>query len=234
MRTARNCAIYLLMLACSSAFSQQINDDTFHYNNPNPAFPEKSGPMVCWDEGHFNIHTAVSNYQAFADLLRGDGYQIERFGEDFSNLSTKNCDLLIIANPLSEYNSQDWDLPHDSAFTLQEMEELVAWIIGGGNLLLVADHSPISGNVTDLGAVLGIMIANAYALMEGESRAFFRTSAGTLKSHKITQGRSELEAVDMLVSFGGIAAIFGEMWDPITVFGENDTAYIRTQHTNLS
>jgi len=234
MKAVRNAAFCFLLLGCFTAFSQQINDDTFKYENPNPAFSEGSGPLVCWDEGHFNIHTSESSYKAFADLLRGDGYQILRYGERFSNLSARNCNLLIIANPLSEYSSKDWDLPHDSAFTRDDIDELVAWIIGGGNLLLVADHSPVAGNVTDLGAVLGIMIANAYALMDQESRAVFRTSTGTLMSHKITQGRSELETIDSLVSFGGLAAIFGEMWDPITVFGENDTAYIRTQHTNLS
>ncbi len=232
-------AIRIFIFATSSIFctlvwSQQIHDETFRYVNPSPAYTADSGPIVCIDEGHFNFHTADGNYKGFADLLRTDGYRVRGFAENFTELANSNCDLLVIANPISEYNSQDWDLPHYSAFTRSEIDDLVSWIINGGNLLFVADHSPVAGNSADLGSVLGIVIANAYALIGGESTGVFSRADGTLKSHKITQGRNDSESIDRLTSFGGLAAIFGSMWDPITVFADGDTAYIRVQHTNLS
>ena len=228
--------IVLVLVVKSSAYlaAQQIHDESYSFENPNPVFNLGEGPTVCIDEGHFNFHTADGNYLAFANLLRSDGYLVKGYKSQFTELTGSDCELLVIANPISEYNSTDWDLPHYSAFTRSDMDQLVAWVIAGGNLLLIADHSPVAGTIADLGAVFGIVVVNAYALIDGESQGVFSSSNGTLKSHSITQGRFSSESVDSLTSFGGLAAIFGEVWDPITVFDEGDTAYIRVQHTNLS
>ena len=53
--------------------------------------------------------------------------------------------------------------PHPSAFTRDDISELVKWVRGGRSLLLIIDHAPVPGAAADLGAVLGINMLDGHA-----------------------------------------------------------------------
>jgi hypothetical protein len=205
--------------------AQQVRDDAFRWTNANPAFAAGRGPVVCIDEGHHNFHTADGRYKPFAELLRGDGYVVNALKGKFTPPSLTACRVLAIANALSAENEDDWTYPHPSAFTRDEIRALAGWIRGGGSLLLIADHAPMAGAARDLGAVLGLVMIDAYA-DGGPGADVFRASAGTLRPHPIAQGRSPSERVDSVMTFTGQAAQITPGWEPLLVFGPEATANI--------
>ena len=217
----------VLMLAASSTAAQQVRDTSFRFENTNPAFPAAAGPVVCIDEGHNNFHTADGRYWAFAELLRQDGYRVEGFGGKFDPKGLLNCSILVIANP-GEVGMDD-AYPHPSAFTRDDINELVKWVRGGRSLLLIIDHAPIPGAAADLGAVLGINMLDGHA--EGPPRRLagpdiFQLENGTLKRHPILAGRAESERVTRVATFGGAAFHTSVEFQPLMVFGSGSTAEI--------
>ncbi len=205
--------------------AQQVSDESFQFHNPRPAFAAGEGPQVCIDEGHYNFHTASGRYKPFAELLRGDGYSVEGFARDFTPEGLAGCTLLVVANPLAEENQSDWTYPHPSAFTKDEIRDLMAWVRGGGRLLLFADHAPIAGAARDLGAVFGIVMIDAY-VDAGPGPDQFRIADGTLLSHSISRGRYPAERVDSVMTFTGQAIQITQGWEPLLIFGPEATARI--------
>ncbi len=216
------CALLLFPL-CVTA--QQMSDENFQFANPNPAFLPGEGPHVCIDEAHYNFHTADGRYKPFAELLRGDGYIVTGFAQPFTSETLADCGLLVIANPLAEANQGDWSYPHPSAFTKEELQVLMAWVRGGGRLLLFADHAPIAGAARDLGAVFGLVMMDVYA-SGGSLPDAFRIADGTLQPHLILQGRSKAEQIDSVMTFVGQAVQITQGWDPLLVFGPDAEARI--------
>jgi hypothetical protein len=213
-------ALVLLAGLCifAEAAAQQTGDTSFRFENPDPAFAPGEGPRVCIDKGHYNFHTADGRYKPFADLLRGDGYEVSGLGASFSASTLSGCDLLVIANALADGNDGDWTYPHDSAFLREEIQALLMWVRGGGRLLLFADHAPFAGAARDLGAAFGALMLDLYA-DGGPGLDQFRISDATLRLHAIQQGRSSVEAVDRLTTFTGQAFQISAGWDPLLVFG---------------
>lgn len=203
--------------------AQQRSDDTFHFVNPAPAFPNATGPTVCIDEGHHNFHTAGGRYAPFADLLRDDGYVVSEFSGAFNEAGLAECGLLVIANPLAAENATDWTYPHPSAFTKAEIQGLLEWTRNGGRLLLFADHAPIAGASRDLAATFGVLMVDAY-VDGGPGPDVFRLADGTLREHAIVRGRAEAESVDSITSFTGQAFQLTENWLPLVVFGRHAVA----------
>ncbi len=192
--------LLVLMLAVSS-IAQQVRDTSFRFENANPAFPVGTGPLVCIDEAHDNFHTADGRYWAFAELLRKDGYQVEGFGGKFDATGLLDCSILVSANP-GEVGMDD-AYPHPSAFTRDDISELVKWVRGGGSLLLIIDHAPVPGAAADLGAVLGINMLDGEARGRPEgspSPDIFQLENGTLKRHPILAGRAEGERTTWIVT----------------------------------
>ena len=216
-------AIFLLTIP---VWAQQVGDAGFRFENKNPAYAQDKGPAVCIDEAHNNFHTAEGRYKPFAELLRGDGYTVKRFTNSFSQQTLTGCSILVIANPIGEENADDWSYPHPSAFTRDELRELMLWVRGGGSLLLFADHAPIPGAAGDLGAVFGVMMADAYADAVPGKPDDFRLEDGTLKPHPILAGRRETEKVDSVRTFTGQAFQITEDWQPLLVFGAGAVARI--------
>ncbi len=212
-----------LVLAASSTAAQQIRDTSFRFENRSPAFPEATGPLVCIDEAHNNFHTADGRYWAFAELLREDGYRVEGFGGSFDPEGLLDCNILVSANP-GEVGMDD-AYPHPSAFTRDDISELVRWVRGGRSLLLIVDHTPVPGAAADLGAVLGIHMLDGSARGgPGGSPDVFQLENGTLIPHPILAGRAEGERVTRVATFGGTAFHTSVDFQPLMVFGPGSTA----------
>ncbi|MBK9492350.1 MAG: DUF4350 domain-containing protein [Haliscomenobacter sp.] len=105
--------------------------------------PLVQGPIVCIDAAHQNFHTPDNRFYAFAKLLRADGYVVKAFEQTFSAESLKQCQILVISNPLNQINAGgNWRLPTPSAFTSAEIQAVKTWVANGGKLFLIADHMP--------------------------------------------------------------------------------------------
>ncbi len=186
-----------------------------------PGSPQGSGPMVCFDSGHGNFHTADDAYLPFAELLRDDGYGTAILRDVFSESSLGGCAILVIATPVHSFNKEDWSLPHPSAFTTAEIRALFNWTHRGGGLMLVADHSPIPGAVDDLATVFGL------SFFDGEARNdpaeplpdLFTRGEGTLHAHPITLGQDGAAAVNRVATWTGAAFLGSREFKPLMTYG---------------
>ena len=215
----------VLVLLPLGVDAQQVNDDAFRYQNARPAFAVGVGPVVCIDEGHFNFHTADGRYRSFAELLRADGYIVKGYDGGLTRDALRDCDLLVVANALAEVNENDWNYPHPSAFSGDEIREMMAWVRGGGRFLLFADHAPIAAAARDLAAVFGVIMIDAY-VDGGPGPDMFRAADQTLREHPIQQGRVREERVDSAMTFTGQAIQITQGWEPLLVFGPDAKAWI--------
>jgi hypothetical protein len=199
---------------------EQAAEQTYRFDNPDPAFAAGQGPLVCVDEAHNNYHTADGRYRPFAALLRGDGYRVEGFGSKITFEALGRCDLFVIVNPMAEVNAgEDWSFPHPSAFTRDELEATYSWIRAGGTLLLIADHAPFAGAARDLGMMLGVGMLNGYAYDPTQEPDTFRREADTLVPHAITSGRNDREKIDHVVTWTGQAFVAADGIEPLLVWG---------------
>lgn len=171
--------LFALILMAAPVAAQQVADAAFRFENPHPAYEPGAGPQVCIDQAHHNFHTAEGRYKPFAELLRGDGYRVTGFQSAFSRETLSGCEVLVIANALSEANSHgerewaptDWGFPHPSAFTREEINELAIWIREGGSLFLIVDHAPWPGAASDLAAILGVHPIDGEATASADARS---------------------------------------------------------------
>jgi hypothetical protein len=196
-------AATLIVSGCSSTV--QRADLSFEPALESPAWAEGRGPVVQIDEAHSNFHTAGGRYAPFAQLLRRDGYLVHCLAEPASAESLGRGDVYVVANAIAASDEKGWKLPIEPAFSPAEVEAIVAWVEGGGALLLIADHMPFPGAVDDLAAALGILFNNGFLYDEaGESILEYCRDAG-LADHPITEGRTPGERVDCVRSFTGQA-----------------------------
>lgn len=251
----RAIVVGFLVASAVPALAQQVADTDFYFENPKPAYAAGTGPRVCIDEAHHNFHTADGRYKPFAELLRGDGYQVAGSSATFSAESLKACHVLVIANAVGAENAEDWSLPHPSAFTREQINALVPWIRAGGALFLIVDHAPWPGAARDLATALGILMVDAYARPSPDrassdravfgvvreeqwkegAKAYgvplenFRSTLahpGLLAPHAIFQGRSAEERIDSVVTFTGHAFYPSSKVEPLLVFGPTAVAQV--------
>jgi hypothetical protein len=213
-------ALALLAAVCLSATltDQQVAAEKFDPVAAKPIYTSGNGPLVFIDEAHTNFHTLSGRFQAFAKLLRKDGFVVEANTKPFSQESLRQTSILVISNALHPSNEKNWSLPTPSAFTPEEIAELKQWIEHGGALWLIADHMPLAGAATELGKALGVEWSNGFAI-EGDNGGpmFFRTSDQSLRDHPILHGRDKSEEVTDVATFTG-SAFRGADLQPLFVF----------------
>jgi hypothetical protein len=194
--------------------SQQVVDSAFVAPHVGPpAYAAGAGPRIVIDEAHHNFHTVSGRYRPFATLLERDGFRVEGSRERFTRASLAQARVLVVANSIDPAHERqpDWRLPAVSAFDASEIAATVEWVRDGGALLLIADHMPFAGAATALAAAFGVELANGFALFgdadprTGDYPIVFRRADGTLRGHRITNGRSARERIDSLESFTGSA-----------------------------
>ncbi len=197
----------LLMQGCEPHPSHPVADDGWDPTVANPAFALGEGPVVLVDAAHGNWHTVDGRFKAFADLLSNDGYTVRGTESSISPDSLSGVDIFVIANAVKGGEESEWVLPTPPAFAADEIQTLVNWVENGGSLLLIADHMPFPGSVSDLAKAFGIVFLNGFArksLNEGGTLTF-TTSSGTLAEHPIVRGRFPSEAIPSVKSFAGQA-----------------------------
>ncbi len=209
-------------------------DTKYRFTNVDPAYEEGSGPNVCIDEAHFNLHTAEGFFKPFAELLRGDGYRVTRFRSRFTADALADCQILVIANAQARANTLGFVFPkstkaypHASALTREEIDEVILWVRGGGALLLIADHAPLPAAVRDLALLLGVHMLDGYAFASVEEMTRKQTGDivfGTLREEQWREAEEvlrELVDLDFNAMYGPVLANPGDLAPHPVVEGRN-------------
>ena len=69
-------------------------------------------------------------------MLGTDGYRITVPNQACAEETLADVDLPVIANAVSERNSDNWSMPTPSAFEGVEIDAFMKWFGAGGRLLL--------------------------------------------------------------------------------------------------
>ena len=215
--------LILLLVFVGISHAQQIGDPDFNPPIFNPAYPTGQGSKIYIDEAHNNFHTMDGRYKPFVDLLTRDGYVVKSLKDTFSQKSLEDVDILVISNALNSRNAEDWTLPTPSAFTQNEIKNLVNWVKDGGSLFLIADHMPFPGASYDLAEEFGFKLINgfAYDTVTGGRPDLFTLKDGTLEQSFITEGRDIQENVDSIYSFTGEAFQIPNEAIPVLILNNN-------------
>jgi len=218
------CLAFVILAYGSAIKGQQLPDSSFHFANAHPAFAAGAGPAVCVDAAHNNFHTLEDRYYAFGRLIRADGFRSISLTERLHQGVPAHCAVFVIANALPARAGDPGADLNAPAFSPHEVRRILEWVVGGGRLLLIMDHSPYPAAVADLAAVLGVLPLNGGAKyrMFGElpdasvrniveqhgvtadSVRAFVGPLGTLGDHSILQGRPDMDLpVRSVMTFGG-------------------------------
>ena len=193
----------------SPGAAQQVADSSFNVRVEEPAYT-KNFPRVLFDEAHNNFHTSTGRYKPFADLIFGDGYQVNVNRKPFSKESLQTYKVLVIANALG---AEDLDEAgaDNAAFTEAEVKAVHDWVRGGGALLLIADHAPFGGAAETLAKAFGVTMSKGYVRDPGHSDPdapgliIFSRENKLLLDHPITAGRDDSERINRVFTFTGQA-----------------------------
>jgi hypothetical protein len=170
---------------------------------------------VLIDEAHHNYHTAAARFKPFADLLRNDGFKVSGSQEPFLGAVLARGKVMVVANALNQVNVDHWQLPTPTAFTPAEIAAVRNWVEGGGSLLLIADHMPFAGAVSDLARAFGFSFINGFAFhIPPRAGDMFSRADGTLKADPLTNGLSSI------MSFTGSAFIAPAAAKPLMEFSK--------------
>lgn len=208
----------IAVLSCSD--SDQQPDPDFVPKNMKVTFSALDSPVVFIDEAHNNFLTKNGRYKAFSQVLLSDGYTVESNKEKFTLSSLKQADILVIANALDR-KRRDWTPPFGDAFEQSEIEAVKQWVIEGGSLFLVADHTPFPKVIKKLSAAFGFKFSNGHV-----NDAFFRLDDNSLVEHPITKGLSNTELITQVKTFGGSAFQIPNSAQPLLTLGERATSAV--------
>ncbi len=203
--TAAVCVLATCLAAAAGVLAQQAPDPDFDVKVASPAYTGKQ-PRVLFDEAHFNVHTSVTGYKTFTDLVTNDGYQVVPITKPFDAASLAGADVLVIANARGAARPSE-----SPAFTEPECDAVRDWVRAGGNLLLITDHYPIGHGSENLARRFGVSMskgttsdrANPAPGAGGPSALLFSRENKLLADHAITNGRNASERLNKIITFTG-------------------------------
>ncbi len=210
----------LLLWICAPVLAQQFADTLYQPAITNPAYHEGDGPLVCIDEGHQNFHTREGRYRPFAEVVQRDGFRVASYSGEFIMDNLNACDILVIANALSQQNLGKWFRPVYSAFTEEEVETVHDWVQEGGRLFLIADHMPMAGAASELAKAFGYGFNDGFALVPAKNGPdYFTLENGLLVAGDLT--RYDAHALDSIMTFTGQAFSIPENATPVLKLGKD-------------
>jgi hypothetical protein len=183
---------------------ERAYDPDFDAVVADPAY-RGGGPIVLYDEGHRNTHTASAGYRPLAELLRNDGYALRTWSQALTVAALEGVGVLLVVLPRGATDAND-----DSAFSAVEIDLLELWVRRGGSLLLVTDHWPYGAAAASLAERFEVRMGKG--LVEdstqhdperGASHLVFSGENGLLRDHPIVRGRRDTERIRRVISFTG-------------------------------
>ena len=183
-------------------------DPSFDTSVAEPAFSEH-GPLVLFDEGHRNTHTADAGYKPLADLIRNDGYRLQVHPEAFTPQTFNGVSVVLVVLPMGANEAGD-----QPAFTDAEIAAIVDWVRSGGSLLLISDHWPFGAATVTLARALGVDMGSGlvedpehHHPTRGASHLEFTSENGLLVDHPLLHGRTSAEQVTRVLTFTGTSML---------------------------
>ena len=165
-------------------------DRSFDTRVAAPAYPGGGGPVVLYDEGHRNAHTARGGYKPLVDMLRSDGYVVRTTRQPFTAEALRGAAVLALVLGRGANPTED-----SAAYTDSETAAIAEWVRGGGSLLLVSDHWPFGLAARSLARRFDVDLSGGFAedpkyheAERGASHLVFSRENGLLREHPITRG----------------------------------------------
>ena len=178
-------------------------DPAFDVRIASPAY-SGNGPLVIYDEGHLNAHTADAAYRPLVSMIRGDGYAVRVSHQEISAGMLNGASILMIVCARGKNDAND-----APAFSDAEAGAIVQWVEGGGSLLLVTDHWPYGAAAEPLAVRFGMRMGKGlvedpghHDAVRGSSHIVFTRESG-LPLHPIVEGRNPSERVLRVLTFTG-------------------------------
>jgi hypothetical protein len=215
------CALLIAMFAWQAVAGWRRFDRDFDARIATPAFHDH--PVVLFDAGHYDVHTAATSYRPLARLLEADGCEVRELRGRATGAALSGVRVLIvpnalgakgalamIANALGVHSALDWPI---AAFDEEESGAIKRWVEAGGGLLIVSDHKPSGAALAALGGQFGVSFGNWYtedataanhdAVSDAWTFLVFSRANGLLADHPIVNGRGRAERVESVISFTG-------------------------------
>ena len=204
MRPAR-VLVSLAALALLSACGADRGDSAYDTSVAEPAY-EDEHPKLAFDEGHRELHASDGTYFPLAELARHDGYEVEAVDDALTEGELAGIRVLVIGCAKGRNETGD-----GAAFSPEECAAVERWVDGGGGLLLVTDAFPYGAAASTLAARFGVATSNgltADAIQydrdgSDDTCLDFSRANRLLGAHPITEGRSEKERLERVVTFTG-------------------------------
>ncbi len=180
-----------------------------------PAFARGTGPQILYDTVHWNPPLTEGRYQAVAELLRADGYQIRSGPVPFRLDELSRYRLLFVVRPFTADRPAGRATRTTPAFSEEECDVLEAWVRAGGSLLLVVGHTPSGAATANLARRFGVDVRNSTTMdptpannwMAGDPGCLgclkFTLENQLLRPHPVTLGRDSREPVTSVISAVG-------------------------------
>ena len=181
-------SVATLSTGCSD--SPQQPDPDFRPKQRIAHFSTESGPRVLIDEAHNNFLTLSGRYRPFAQVLESDGFRVSLNDKAITEKQLKQVDILVIANALDR-KRLDWLPPYGEALDDREVEVLKSWILNGGSLFLVADHTPFPKVIDNLTTALDFQFINGHV-----GNAIFSKDNHLLAAHVTTYAKKASQNID--------------------------------------
>ena len=181
----------------------QIADPNFNARVNGPTYTSQH-PIVIFDEAHRNFHTSTGRYKPFAELLTNDGYSIIPNREKFHSRLLAGGHILVIANAQGANDRGD-----EPAFTEDECDAVRDWVNTGGSLLLITDIYPTGSAAGNLAQRFGVEMSCGYTedpanhVSNRPGTLLFAREKGLITQHPITDGRSEQERINNVITYTG-------------------------------
>jgi hypothetical protein len=163
------------------------------------------GPIVLYDEGHLNVHTANGAYRPFTEMLRHDGYDVRVTKEPFSSRTLSGAAVLAVVCARGANDAND-----APAFPEDETAAVEQWVRAGGALLLVSDHWPFGSAAAELARRFGVTMGQGlvedpkhHDPQRGASHLIFSAGNGLLRDHPIVRGTTPAERIERVLTFTG-------------------------------
>jgi hypothetical protein len=184
------------VIAADVTMAEQMPDRSFRPMIEDRAYAVGTGPLVCFVEGHANLHTLADTFSPFGELVRRDGYLLRTLVTKLDGQSLGECRILVIADaPPAESDTAQTP----PTFAQDEVEAIFHWVVGGGRLLLIGNHMPTS--TSSLAAAFGVTFTGRVAV----ETTLFRSADRTLRPHAIVRGRHAKESVATVSTYKGQA-----------------------------
>jgi hypothetical protein len=207
-------------------------DRSFSYVIDKPAYPKGRGPVVLVDEAHNNFHTSVGTYLPFADLLRQDGYAVERARDKISEELLKKGAIYVVADAQPPLKEED-----PPTFAAKEIRVLHDWVKTGGALFVITDHMPDPAAIRELALSFGIEVSNGYVMKGPPPGApgpmLFQKRDGSLADHPLTLGSAPSQQVERVATFAGSAFRCEEAFQPLLILGDNFRSWMPKEYNKF-